>query len=392
MSSVVSRIGGSDEQKPKKPHPDFPLFPHATKRWAKKVRGKFHYFGPWRDPDGALAEWLRVKDDLLAGREPRAYRDGLTVEDICNEFLFHRKGKVDSGEMRQRTWDEYQATCTRMCEVWGRERYADDIRPIDFQPLRVALAKGRRPKTLHNEIGRCLAVINFANKNELTDRPIQMGTYFNRPSAKTLRQDRAAQDHMGEMMLEAEQIRAVLDVASVQVKAMILLAINVGIGNEDCGRLEFRHLDLKTGWLDYPRPKTSVRRRAKLWKETVAAIDAVISERKQPASRLEKYVFVTKYGQTWHKPGSSNPISHEFRKFLKQTGNYTKGVGFYSLRRTFETIASETNDQPAIDLSMGHESPDMASLYRQRLGDERLVRVSYHVRRWLFRKKKSGRT
>src|ERR1700692_2377448 len=94
--------------KPSKPYPDFPLFPHATGRWAKKIRGKMHYFGPWADPDAALTKYLEQKDALHAGRKPRADPEALTVEDAANAFLNARQALVDAGELSSRTWDEYQ--------------------------------------------------------------------------------------------------------------------------------------------------------------------------------------------------------------------------------------------------------------------------------------------
>ena len=62
----------------------------------------------------------------------------------------------------------------------------------------------------------------------------------------------------------------------------------------------------------------------------------------------------------------------------------TGNRNFYALRHTFETIGGEAKDQIAVDHIMGHARDDMASVYRERISDERLKAVSEHVRKWAF--------
>src|SRR5438132_11715991 len=85
--------------KPAKPYPEFPLFPHAAGVWAKKIRGKLHYFGPWAEPDGALKKCLEQKDALHSGRTPRPDPDAGTVKDAANVYLNDKQALVDAGEL-----------------------------------------------------------------------------------------------------------------------------------------------------------------------------------------------------------------------------------------------------------------------------------------------------
>ena len=73
-------------QKPKKPRPDFPLYGHRNGQWAKKIRGKSHFFSTWSDPDAALQEYLKITDDLQAGKIPMPSAGVVTFAVVCNSF------------------------------------------------------------------------------------------------------------------------------------------------------------------------------------------------------------------------------------------------------------------------------------------------------------------
>src|SRR5262249_12117324 len=74
----------------------FPAVPPRNEALGKKIRGKLSYFGPWDDPQGALAKYLDQKDALHAGRTPRVEADGLTVADLVNRFLASKRHLLDT--------------------------------------------------------------------------------------------------------------------------------------------------------------------------------------------------------------------------------------------------------------------------------------------------------
>lgn len=370
-----------------KPRPDFPLFPHATGRWAKKVRRKLHYFGRCADdPKGeaALQKWLDEKDDLLAGRTPNRNREGLTVHQLCNAFLAAKDGQLAAGDIARQSFIDYRDTCQIILDRFGKTRLVDDLRPADFEALRAWLAKRYATTTLSNEVQRIRTTFKYAADAELIERPVKFGPTFKRPAKRVLRADR---QRKGPRMFEARELRKLLKGADDQLRAMILLGINCGFGNADCGRLPKSALDLRNGWVNFPRPKTAIERRCKLWPETIEALRAALASRPKPKNPEHRdLVFITKYGGAWYKETSDNPISNETRKLLDRLNLYRPGLGFYCLRRGFETIGGDSRDQIAVDAVMGHSDASMGAVYRQRIEDARLQAVAAHVRRWLFRR------
>jgi integrase len=370
--------------KPAKPYPEFPLTAHPAGYWCKKIRGKIHYFGPWNDPDGALAKYLEQKDALHAGRLPRPDPAGVTVKDVCNDFLNAKKALMDNAELSPRTFADYKQVCGLVVAHLGKSRLASDVGPDDFASLRKKVAKTWGPARLGTKlIQYTRSLFKHALDAGLIDRPARFGPGFKRPSKKVIRLEKAGH---GPKLFTAPEIRRLLDAAGIPLRAMLLLGINCGFGNADCGHLPKSAVNLDAAIIDFPRPKTGVHRRCLLWPETVQALKEALARRPEPKDPDNAgLLFITKYGMPWAKDTETNPVSQETAKLLKALHiNGRKGLGFYTLRHTFRTVADEAKDQPAADYIMGHEVAHMSSVYRETISDARLEAVAVHVRKWLF--------
>src|SRR5262245_57862368 len=308
----MSEVQSTCQKKPSKPYPDFPLFAHATGRWAKKIRGMTHYFGPWIDPDGALTKYLEQKEALHAGKRPRSDSEAPILKALANRFLTAKQALVDTGELSPRTWTEYKATTDLLIKNFCKLRLVSDLDAEDFATLRNRMAKKWGPHRLAKIIQCVRSVFKYGFEAGLIGNPVRFGPGFKRPSKKTIRLHRAKQ---GVKLFTANEIQQLLDAAGPTMTAMILLGINCGFGNADCGNLAKSSLNLKSGWVDCPRPKTGIERRCPVWPETVEALRDAIVKRPKPKNKADsKLAFITKYGLPWAKDTATNPVSQEMGK------------------------------------------------------------------------------
>ncbi len=405
--------------KPEKPYKDFPLTAHPNGTWCKKIKGKLYHFGGWADPDSALAKYRHDVDDIQAGREPSPMEEEgqINLKDLSFDFLDTKEKLVAIKKLSQRMLFDYVRSCERICDILGKTRIVEGLRPKDFDNLYFQLAKDQAGKpvsavTLANRIRMAKVLFKFASDQSHIDAPLKFGQLFKIPGKDELRQARTV---AGKKLFEAGELRdmlALLDGETITLskvdeetgkpvevkgkrnpvfRAMVLLGINCGFGQSDCSSLPLSAINLDQSWIEFPRPKTHVERKCPLWPETVKALREAVSIRPKPRDdQFSGLAFLTTHGQPYVRVGvegaALDAIAGEFDKIRAKLEIKGRRTAFYSLRRTFETVAGDTRDQVAIDLVMGHAaaSNDMGAVYRQSVDDERLKAVANHVRAWLW--------
>jgi integrase len=123
---------------------------------------------------------------------------------------------------------DYYRSCASLLDHFGKDRRVDALRPDDFRRFRAKLAERYGPVSLSNEINRVNIIFNHGFKNRLFPLPVDFGTSFDRPNKKVLKRDRRL---AGPKLFERDEVLRILEAADTQMRAMILLGVNGGLGN-----------------------------------------------------------------------------------------------------------------------------------------------------------------
>ncbi len=396
-------VSHSTKRKPSKPYPEFPLFAHGNGQWARKIRGKLYSFGVWDDPTTALKKHNEQFSFLKEGISPPTNYDGWRVEDLINEYLGIQEDRFKIGDIGSEHFEGMKYVGRLIVQYIDRNKAVEGLGPDDFRKLRNGMIERFAPANTRANMTRIRSIFKFAYDEQMIPKPVFYGRGFVSPTRAMIRKARNAKP---KRLFCPDQVHRLLQSATVQMRAMILLSINTGMNNADTGNIQQRHMDLKTGWLDYPRHKTGVQRRAKLWPQTIQAIRNYLDIRPVPHFQFADHIFVTKYRQPW----KHSSLPSEFRKLLDKINDenreaITKSAkkkrkdppddipdlfahgSFGYFRHTFETIAGGSRDQVAVNAIMGHVDDSMAAEYRETIEDSRLEAVADHVRNWLFGKR-----
>jgi integrase len=338
----------------------FPLTLHATGQYCKKINGKMYYFGS--DKKQALERYLDQATYLHGGRNliQKASNGNMTLRELCTLYLQYQQSKVKANELSAKHHNDQISSLKRLMSFLGHDRKIKNFSTLDLQRYRRRLQGDYGSACrLNLHISIMKAMFHWARKNDILE---------NIPNIDAISRGKIV--HQERLTFDSEQIRELLSVADVKMRAMIWLGLNCGFGCTDCAQLKWKDVDFENDRVRLARNKTGIPRNLPLWPETIQAL------RKVP--RSGELVFYTSKGSPWIrtlieaddngeiKYAVINSITPRFSKLLKKAGiQAPKGTGFYTLRRTAATIAARSGDPFAVQRLLGHADLKMATRYVQ---------------------------
>jgi integrase len=413
---------------PNLPFDGFPLRPHRNGSWYKSVwnprtkRSEQFYFGSWRDdPRGERAisdpaiGWLARRPGILAGIDNvrvQSAADDIGLGELMTRFLTFKRNKAQAGELSLSTLADYLREIELFVAFMKPAIPVSALRPEHFTAYMDHLINDRNLGRMARKRVRAYvtAFLRYGATNSWYTMPntgCDWAAPATDPDAMRQMKARAGIKDFSDRIFTGDELNRLLNRASPTFRAMVLLAVNTGLGPADIGRLTWDRIDLDGGKLDYPRYKTGTARVGYLWKRTRKALQRVRSLKHNRIAIEQKgedaLVFVTRRGLPFYRErevyetvpinGKSvrklkgivvaNAISITFGRMARQLG--LEGATFYRCRHTFRTLAKNARDTEASNLMMGHKDRTSGNVYdHEPVESSRIKKVAKTVYRRLW--------
>lgn len=341
--------------------------------WVKSIGNKLHYFGVKGSTEAQaraeLIEFLRLRE---SGQQPPTF---IKLVDLADHYGTDCVAKVQRGDMQVRTWTHYEKAIRKIIADLGGDIVVSSIPPAEWDRIAAKWRKDQSANRSNNDIQAVRTMFRWAHLNGFIDRLPVYSTFVKaKPSA--IRADRFKRGIVRQF--STDEIAVLLEAATGQMRAMILLGLNCGMYSIDCTDLKWS--DISGNILRNQRYKTGIPRLAVLWPETVKAISAVPKQGER--------VFNTRFGNCWNNRRGHDGINQQFRILLKSLNIYRKGCTFGAFRHTHVSAVNDHPDRSAVAMVRAHALMGMDAHY-DFPSIERIKSVTDLARRRLLKKSAS---
>jgi integrase len=278
----------------------------------------------------ALKKYHRLGLGLESVLKEPAPPVDITIKELANRFI----------TSQQANWRNPKTTLKCYKQWLGRflkdhpRLKATSFTVEKFATWKISLKKREyAAESINHYLSAVRAMFIFAEDTNLIDKA---------PKLRRIKNERTPKTGSSEKPLYTlEDLQKLLKKAKLNLKTMIMLALNCGFGPKDLQDLTWE--DIQENRVTLARSKTGVCQTYILWPETLELLRQVRFEGAKRVVRMGKrksqncygnHVFVTRYYRSWSK----DAIAGEFRKLC--TKAKVPSYGFYRLRHCASTAMS----------------------------------------------------
>ncbi len=251
--------------------------------------GKRIYLGT--DEDNALDKYHRLNLGVKTIQEEPISRSIITVKELANRFLSAQQANWQNPEVILKCYKDW----LRRFMKDHPQLWITDLTVESFAALKLSLKeRGYLPESINHYLGAVRAMFTFAEDTGIIEKAPKLKRVKNEGKTRTASSKKS--------LYTRDEIQRLLNHADVQLKAMIMLALNCGFGPKDMRDLAWNHSDGERVTL--PRSKTGISQTYLMWSETRDLLEEVRQQRDERIARALKrgnvrcdsgHVFVTKF-------------------------------------------------------------------------------------------------